>query len=32
LPETGCDGIDEGKQLQMKMNVPGLKKIRLISM
>ena len=26
LPETGCDVIDEGKQLRMKMNVPGLKK------
>lgn len=26
LPETGCDVIDEGKQLKMNMNVPGLKK------
>jgi len=26
MPETGCDVIDEGKQLRMKMNVPGLKK------
>ena len=26
MPETGCDIIDEGKQLRMKMNVPGLKK------
>ena len=24
--ETGCDVIDEGNQLRMKMNVPGLKK------
>ena len=26
LSETGCDIIDEGNQLRMKMNVPGLKK------
>ena len=26
LHETGCDVIDEGNQLRMKMNVPGLKK------
>lgn len=26
LTETGCDVIDEGNQLRMKMNVPGLKK------
>ncbi len=26
LPETGCDVIDEGKQLRMRMNMPGLKK------
>jgi len=26
LHETGCDVIDEGNQIRMKMNVPGLKK------
>ncbi|MFQ5496365.1 MAG: Hsp20/alpha crystallin family protein [Nitrosopumilus sp.] len=26
LSETGCDVIDEGNQLRMKMNMPGLKK------
>jgi len=26
LSETGCDVIDEGNQLRMKMNIPGLKK------
>ena len=26
MSETGCDVIDEGNQLRMKMNVPGLKK------
>ena len=26
LSETGCDVIDEGNQIRMKMNVPGLKK------
>ena len=26
LHETGCDIIDEGNQLRMKMNMPGLKK------
>ena len=26
LSETGCDIIDEGNQLRMKMNMPGLKK------
>ena len=26
LSESGCDVIDEGKQLRMKMNMPGLKK------
>ena len=24
--DSGCDVIDEGKQIRMKMNVPGLKK------
>ena len=26
LHETGCDVIDEGNQIRMKMNMPGLKK------
>ncbi len=26
IPDSGCDVIDEGKQIRMKMNVPGLKK------
>ena len=26
LHNTGCDVIDEGKQIRMKMNMPGLKK------
>ena len=26
LRETGCDVIDEGNQIRMKMNLPGLKK------
>ena len=26
MHETGCDVIDEGKQIRMKINMPGLKK------
>ena len=26
LHETGCDVIDDGNQIRMKMNMPGLKK------
>ena len=26
IPETSCDIIDEGKQLRVKMNVPGIQK------
>ena len=26
IPETSCDVIDEGKQLKIKMDVPGVKK------
>ena len=26
MPETGCDVIDEGKQLRVKMDMPGIQK------
>ena len=26
IPETSCDVIDEGKQLRIKMNIPGVQK------
>ena len=26
IPETSCDIVDEGKQLRVKMDMPGIKK------